>query len=336
MSCATPEFSPELSAEQIAVLKSRIESAWGSLFHPPPSGCAEEVQHGYLHDKLKTKSIEFIESLAIGREQIEDLLSEQRTLNERIESLTRKITQVEGIDKDGTLQQLRKDFSDVTIKLDELEKHVREDERQAGAIETTLHQLRAEYEREKGYLDESSPVRAIIEKSERVRDIIDEVVPKLFPLKVQALQKAMTKVYKQLAHKSQVDQIVIENDGTTRVLGKTGKEIVFDRSSGENQIFATALIAGLSELSGIRAPLVVDTPLGRLDSKHRTNILNFWTSDKKRQVVLLSQDQEIDATYFKMIKDSVAATFLLEHEDVGDGIGRTTVKPGAYFVGSRR
>lgn len=196
--------------------------------------------------------------------------------------------------------------------------------------------MRAEYEREKKELDRSSPVRAIIEKSERVRNVIDEIIPALFPLKVRALAKAMTEVYKTLAHKDQVDRIQIEDDGTTKILGKTGKEISFDRSAGENQIFATALIAGLAKVSNVKAPMVVDTPLGRLDSKHRANILSFWTGDKNRQVILLSQDEEIDFHFYKDISDSVSKTYLLEHVDVGDGIGRTTAKEDKYFARGRR
>lgn len=130
--------------------------------------------------------------------------------------------------------------------------------------------------------------------------------------------------------------IEISDDGTTKILGKTGNEITFDRSAGENQIFATALIAGLAKVSGVKAPMVVDTPLGRLDSKHRENILRFWTADKSRQVILLSQDEEIDFHFYKLIAGSVCKTYLLEHVDVGDGIGRTSAKEDQYFVRGRR
>jgi DNA sulfur modification protein DndD len=122
-------------------------------------------------------------------------------------------------------------------------------------------------------------------------------------------------------------------DGTARLLSATGQEITFDRSAGENQIFATALIAGLAKVANVKAPLVVDTPLARLDGKHRANILDFWTSDKNRQVILLSQDKEIDAELLRGKTHSIAKTYLLEYDDVGDGIGRTTAKPDAYFPG---
>jgi DNA sulfur modification protein DndD len=77
--------------------------------------------------------------------------------------------------------------------------------------------------------------------------------------------------------------------------------------------------------------MVVDTPLGRLDSKHRENILKFWTNDPTRQVVLLSQDKEIDYAFLQQIKEHVGKTYLLEHVDVGDGIGRTTASEDSYF-----
>ena len=170
--------------------------------------------------------------------------------------------------------------------------------------------------------------------SYKSRKIIEEVIPRLFPLKVKQLSTSMTKVYKQLAHKTQVSKIVIDDDGTTRILSANNKELSFDRSAGENQIFATALIAGLAEVSKKQAPLVVDTPLGRLDSLHRDNIFGFWTGDTSRQVILLSQDKEISLAEYKKMKSSVCKTYLLEHTDVGDGIGRTIAKEDKYFGAS--
>lgn len=141
--------------------------------------------------------------------------------------------------------------------------------------------------------------------------------------KLEEARTASGKNQQRLAHKDQVSKIEIDDNGTTHILGKAGNEISFDRSAGENQIFATALIAGLAEVSGVRAPLVVDTPLGRLDSKHRDNIFNFWISNRDRQVILLSQDKEIDEDFYAHVYQHVAATFLLEHQDVGEGRGRS-------------
>jgi len=333
LNTSTPQVLPPLTDEQVAAIKKRIETAWASLFHPPPSNCAQTISHGYLHDNLRERALAFLDSIEVGQQEVHELLSQQRYYTARIEDLNRKISRIEGIDRDGTLAELKKNLASVSSAIDELEEHIRDDEREIIGLEVTVNNTRSRYQQEAKRRDETSPVRQLLKKSERVRAVIDEVIPALFPLKVKALAAAMTRVYTQLAHKSQVARIVIDDDGSTHVLSKNNKEITFDRSAGENQIFATALIAGLAEVSKVKAPLVVDTPLGRLDSKHRHNILDFWVSDTSRQVILLSQDEEIDAGYYKHIKQSVSATFLLDHEDVGDGIGRTRVIPNKYFGG---
>jgi DNA sulfur modification protein DndD len=331
-----PEIDPALTNEQLSAIECRIEAAWASLFYPPPDDCASEIVHSYLHETQRDEALSFLNSMSLGQQEIQENLNAQHSLSQRISELGRKISKLEGIDRDGTLTTLKEELQGVQSEMDQLVDDSRVDDRRLHALISQVKAQRAEYEREKKKLDDSSPIRALLEKSERVRMTIDKLIPALFPLKVKELAKAMTGVYRLLAHKDQVAKIEIGNDGSTTILGKSGKKISFDRSAGENQIFATALIAGLAEVSGVKAPMVVDTPLGRLDSMHRKNILDFWTKDKTRQVLLLSQDEEIDQDFFKQIKGNVSKTYLLEHIDVGDGVGRTTAIEDAYFNGSHQ
>jgi len=328
------EFRPELTPEQLTALEKRVEAAWQSLFLPPPPDCADDFVHDYLHDELKQRALKFLGGLNVGRKEVNDLLIQKGDLEKRIDEVSRQMARIEGIDRDGTLSDLNTQLNNILQRIDLLESQSGNLGREISSLESLIHQSRATFEGERQRRDSSSPDRSLIEKSERTRKVIEEVIPRLFPLKVKQLSNAMTKVYKQLAHKSQVAKIVIEDDGTTSILSANGKELNFDRSAGENQIFATALIAGLAEVSKIDSPLVVDTPLGRLDSKHRENIFSFWTSDESRQVILLSQDEEISPAHYKTIRKNVCKTYLLEHIEVGDGIGRTVARENKYFGGA--
>jgi len=328
------EFRPELTPEQLTALEKRVEAAWQSLFLPPPPDCADDFVHDYLHDELKQRALKFLGGLNVGRKEVNDLLIQKGDLEKRIDEVSRQMARIEGIDRDGTLSDLKTQLNNILQRIDLLESQSGNLGREISSLESLIHQSRATFEGERQRRDSSSPDRSLIEKSERTRKVIEEVIPRLFPLKVKQLSNAMTKVYKQLAHKSQVAKIVIEDDGTTSILSANGKELNFDRSAGENQIFATALIAGLAEVSKIDSPLVVDTPLGRLDSKHRENIFSFWTSDESRQVILLSQDEEISPAHYKTIRKNVCKTYLLEHIEVGDGIGRTVARENKYFGGA--
>jgi DNA sulfur modification protein DndD len=70
--------------------------------------------------------------------------------------------------------------------------------------------------------------------------------------------------------------------------------VVDERSAGAEQIVALSLIDGLNKTSGTKAPIIMDTPLGRLDPKHRNNILQYLPG-MSEQVVLLVHEGEIHA-----------------------------------------
>ena len=64
-------------------------------------------------------------------------------------------------------------------------------------------------------------------------------------------------------------------------------------SAGVNQILTTAFIGALGECSVEEAPLVMDTPMGRLDIGHRSGVLK-WVSTFTSQVILFVQSGEYD------------------------------------------
>jgi DNA sulfur modification protein DndD len=50
----------------------------------------------------------------------------------------------------------------------------------------------------------------------------------------------------------------------------------------------------LKEASGAPMPVIVDTPLGRLDSDHRLSVVQNYFPRASHQVVLLATDAEVD------------------------------------------
>lgn len=64
-------------------------------------------------------------------------------------------------------------------------------------------------------------------------------------------------------------------------------------SAGANQILTMAFIGALAECSVDEAPMVMDTPFGRLDTGHRNAILS-WVSTFSTQVILFVQSGEYE------------------------------------------
>lgn len=328
-----PRFNPDLTSKQHITVVQRLETAWESLFYPLPDGCAEEIIHDYIHGAKRQQVISMMTNLSIGAQDILGLLERRDNLQEKIRSLRNRLAKIEGIDRDGTLAALKIEIDAINGKIDQKQQELGSIEKEISMLQTNINNERASYQREHEKFLRANPVKSDVARAERVCKLIDDLIPSLYTLKTNRLANAMTIVFQKLSHKKQVARIEIDETGKSRLISYEGDEIQFDKSAGEDQLFATSLLAGLAEISGIKAPLVVDTPLARLDSHHRKNILQYWISDKTRQVFLLSQDKEIDAQVYKELQDSIAQTYLLQHQQIGNGVGMTIATKDAYFGG---
>lgn len=110
---------------------------------------------------------------------------------------------------------------------------------------------------------------------------------------------------------------LLDKDGETRQ-----KESL---SQGEKQIYISSLIKAILSLSIQEFPIFIDTPLGRLDDEHIKNILLNYYPDLASQVVLMATNNEIPPSRYKLVKDNVAQTYLLESNN-----NKTKFKKG-YF-----
>jgi DNA sulfur modification protein DndD len=153
---AGPGFNPELTPEQLTVVRSRIETAWASLFHPAPTNCAESVVHGYLHEGLRERALNFLGTIQVGQQEVHDLLARQKALEEQVGELNRKIARVEGIDRDGTLNELTGNLNRISSEMDVIDQAIKDKEREEYSLEVTVSNTKASYSHEKSRLDRSS------------------------------------------------------------------------------------------------------------------------------------------------------------------------------------
>lgn len=86
-------------------------------------------------------------------------------------------------------------------------------------------------------------------------------------------------------------------------------------SNGEKQIFIMALYYSLVSLCNHELPFVIDTPFARIDTEHRHNISKHFFSELKGQVFILSTNEEINSSHVQILKDKIAATYMLENSD---------------------
>ena len=136
--------------------------------------------------------------------------------------------------------------------------------------------------------------------------------------KTDILAETITSCYKKLANKKNlINKIIMESDSLTiKYLSEDGIEVPQDSlSAGEQQLMVISILWALSICSKKKLPVIIDTPLSRLDSLHRTALINTYFPNAGEQTIILSTDSEIDYTYYNLMKENVGDEFTLRYDE---------------------
>ena len=173
----------------------------------------------------------------------------------------------------------------------------------------------------------------ILDSIAKVKETLQIFKEKLTLKKINKLENEVTECFRYLLHKSElIHRVTIDSSTFTLTLhDREGKLLPKHRlSAGEKQLLAIALLWGLARVSGRQLPIAIDTPLGRLDSSHRTNLIERYFPAASEQVILLSTDTEIAETEVANLRAQGAITreYLLDHNA---SLQRTEVRPGYFW-----
>lgn len=150
--------------------------------------------------------------------------------------------------------------------------------------------------------------------------------------KLNDLEANITNYFRCLLHKSSlVHRIIVDQQTFSLTLYDTiGQPIPKHRlSAGEKQLLAIAFLWALASVSKRQLPIAIDTPLSRLDSSHRRNLIDQYFPHASHQMILLSTDTEIGREEVEELrgKGAIAREYLLRYDSTTQ---QTTIIPG-YF-----
>ncbi len=173
----------------------------------------------------------------------------------------------------------------------------------------------------------------IITASARVQETLKLFRERLTLRKLNKLENEVTECFRYLLHKSDlVHRIVIDTNTFSLSLFDLHSQPVPKHrlSAGEKQLLAIAFLWGLARVSGLRLPVAIDTPLGRLDSSHRTNLVERYFPSASHQVILLSTDTEIGEKEVKTLRENeaIAREYLLKYDS---STRQTTIQAGYFW-----
>lgn len=174
----------------------------------------------------------------------------------------------------------------------------------------------------------------ITKYSNMALNIIKEYRVALQKKKTDLLAATITDCYLKLANKKNLIR-KIEMDPETldwRCLSDDDGEIPRDSlSAGEKQLMVISILWALALCSKKKLPVIIDTPLSRLDSMHRTALITTYFPNAGEQTIILSTDSEIDEGYYKLMKKNIGDEFTLEYDEVSKS---TSIQKG-YLIGAK-
>lgn len=256
-----------------------------------------------------------------------------RRIGEELEVLVARL-------EEGGAMLLRADGGESSVLLDELsraEQQVGATEAQLRAREEDLRVLRHQrltIERERlRALDQQAGLTTAEHRTDlatRAARALADYEGALLQHKLARLREEFLGCFRRLARKDDFVADVRIDPSTFRVdlLGPDGQTVSRSHlSAGEKQVYAVALLWALARTSGRPLPLIIDTPLARLDADHRAHIIERYLPVASHQVIVLSTDTEVDAELGARLAPSLSHTLLLDYQSAD----RATTVAEQYF-----
>ena len=314
-----------LSDEKAAAVRELLKTDLETIELPPapafsPTHDAAESARALLHHRAS--------DLRADARRLTGLLSEHHAEGERLERMLAAAPDADGIA--ATVQRVATVEAELRVAekateraLTELGGADRQVEQAQRSVDAIAHQVL-----NAGAADAN--VARIAREISDADSVLTEFADHMIRKHLGRITNEINSALQQLLRKSSlIAGVSIDpSDLSVTLLDAVGNPFDAKRlSAGERQIMATAVLWGLSRCTGMTLPTIIDTPVGRLDRSHRTNLVERYFPHASRQVVLLSTDEEIVGTHLDLLMPKVGAQYRLNFDEAE---ARTSIDEG-YF-----
>lgn len=277
-----------------------------------------EISDGAIEGKFEIPNI-----LNSADERVDNLISRKQA----VEDARDKIDEAEGdlqeisafleskdIPDDVDVASLEKDRKKLEKRIEEMREEKGRTKSRIESQKDTVDKLREDWEDE---MDKEEKKQALLRKikfvekaKKRVASIKQEILDQVR----QQTEDYLEDYFNTLIWKDEEYNIELTDEYQVNITSPAGEKGLGTLSAGERQILALSFMAAMSQISGFSAPVVIDTPLGRISSepKHRIaqNIPKYLEG---KQVTFLMTDEEYTEKVSAFLKGSVANEYKLDY-----------------------
>jgi DNA sulfur modification protein DndD len=281
-------------------------------------GSATDHNSQLLHDLSKTERYEMVTWIDQATSELPSSLAD---LANSIEATTSELAQIETslqqIPAEETLQPILQRLAVIQRELGALEEQQRQQEAVVEQWRQKREELRRREEELYTRLMRGDDPTYRIQLAGRAQQALKKYEEALQRAKIEELQQKIVECFSRLSRKGNYIRRIAINPQTfeTILYNHKGDALPKEQlSAGEKQIYAVAVLWALRLVSKRSLPIIIDTPLGRLDSEHRQRLVERYFPQASHQVVLLSTDTEIDQELFDALEPATSRIYQLLYQ----------------------
>ena len=285
----------------------------------------ENTANKYLLENLNYQDLNLLinQNLIISEKEINKNTKALKNLDEEFEKISQLINKIPADDEIKPLiekqKKLKTEELNLKTKLNVL--NAQRGEINGPMVKLKI-QMRQEYDKKSNQDLINLDKKRFVDYSVKVKDVLSSFHVKALDYHIKKLEKLILESFNNLHRKKNYVKSIKINTSSfeLQLFEKKNIEIDTDKlSAGERQLLAVAILWGLAKASNSAAPTIIDTPLGRLDSEHRLNLVEQYFPTASKQVILLSTDEEINKKYHKYIKPYLTRSYKVEYDQSING-----------------
>ncbi|MEO2069599.1 MAG: DNA sulfur modification protein DndD [Desulfurobacteriaceae bacterium] len=249
-------------------------------------------------------------------------LHKAKELFRKLETLEEELLEVESSLQNVPDEEVIRPYLEKISKLDqekiEAEIKKKQLEEEVNKLEREKRKIEKEIEKLENFIKQKTKKKRVISLIEKSQKVLNRFRSEFIKRKVKILEKEILDALYKLKRKENFIRDLHIDPETFEItlFDLNNRKIPIDRlSSGERQIFAISFLWGLAKTSGKKLPVIIDTPLGRLDNEHRENLANNYFPQISHQVIILSTNVEVDKELFNILKKHISHSYLLVYDE---------------------
>lgn len=148
----------------------------------------------------------------------------------------------------------------------------------------------------------------------RVAKTLNEIAQSLKEATREELEVMLNDRFRRIITHPLIERISIDDTYSLTFYEKSGRSIGrTSLSSGMKQLAATALLWAMKDCAGRDIPVIIDTPLGRIDKENQEHLLLSYYPALSHQVIILPTNAEIDGRKAALLERHVARHYTIQN-----------------------